>query len=956
MELNRQKTEVVLHPRAPPSVHEPFAAQGFDTSKTASFFKLLGAPCGTDTAQAAEFVKNKTAAQTRRLHLVRAIDEPQQALALLRYCGAQPLGNYYARAVGEIARESFEDLDRETADVFDAVVLQIPSGNRVAKTLLNLPARFGGVGLRSIAAVAPMAFAASSVSANALLKKLVPEVFLERLALDPFAAEALPQPSSVIARFPPVVEKTAAYFDQMVPTKRAQHELTKKFDEALSEEMMAEIGAMNVHARARINSARADFASAWLSPLPGAEAPFWLPSASFLALLRVRLGLVVNGRERDCVYCSRPGVVDVMGYHSTLCGNKYALHNSVRNFVATLFEDALWAPRLEPNAFPSAPGRRGDIIVSIPGAGNGRAERVVVDVSVVSPFAAARLSRAALAPGGAAELAAEEKLESYSDLPAEAGVRLVPLCVDSLGAWNEEGLKLLKKAARAYGRRFDMSASRAIPLCLASISTVLAGEIARNIVANTAPVDTPPGLPGWSRAPATAAPLENPAGGPTAIGLRARRAPETNDATRAELGRAIAPPPPSAIPAPNDPAAAIPPRARQTGGALQLVIAARAAGAQHARHATTTDSQDDTRHAPENHAEHPATAPGTPRDRFVWGGVADDEVFFPPEIFGPAGAQRNGTNPRAEGARQHQHQHQQPQQQQQQQNNQRAPEGAGGETTTEAAFQAGSSEELNALAAAIAVGEPRDDQAPEGAGEETANEATLQAGSSEELNAMAAAIAVGEPRADQDAESEGERTTTAAPAGTPLQAGSSEELNALAAAIAVGEPRVGERQNADSEQSGQTRSNATAHDGTRQNNDAAATRAAEAFFNNGPGGAGSSGFLSTLFVASSEELVNRAAELAIGSSQHGTATQEAEPRNRGGREGSNERQEEEEEEEGEEDDDADDAQEQHQRDEQGADGQTAPRQDGGLSSGSLGLSALFDLPPQTPQQPQPQQE
>lgn len=394
--------------------------------------------------------------------------------------------------------------------------------------------------MRSIATVAPMAFAASAVSARKLLDVLVPAASRATLAEDQFAAQALPQPDSTIAIFNTVVEATREYFGGNDVAERAQFKLTKLFDDSLA---AATLETCDASSKARISSASAPFASAWLAPLPGSDMPFWLPGSSFVALLRLRLGFQVAPVPDACVLCKRPNAADVWGHHSVTCGNKYAIHNTVRDAVANLFGDALMAPRLEPQVFPDAPGRRGDIAVTFSAAG--RRRRAVIDISVVSPFAVARQAAAARAPGGAAEDAAKEKITSYGELPERAGMELVPMCIDSLGAWNAAAVDLLKRAARDWGKRFDIKASRAIPLAFSALSTILAQAVARLLLANSGVATALPTTgPTWNTEIGTET-MENPSGGPTSLRNRfAERRPETN-AVQAELARPVPPPAPA---------------------------------------------------------------------------------------------------------------------------------------------------------------------------------------------------------------------------------------------------------------------------------------------------------------------------------------------------------------------------------------------------------------------------
>jgi len=167
LEVNFRKTAAVLHPAASAETRAMFSDLGAQHSSEE--FCLLGAPCGTSVAAAKVYVETRVARATRRCSLIGRIPDPQVAFALLRFCGAQPCANYFARAVGHIAADAFASLDAAAAAAFEEAVFHLPA--RALETA-RLPPRLGGLGLRSVAAVAPLAFAASSVSASALLREI----------------------------------------------------------------------------------------------------------------------------------------------------------------------------------------------------------------------------------------------------------------------------------------------------------------------------------------------------------------------------------------------------------------------------------------------------------------------------------------------------------------------------------------------------------------------------------------------------------------------------------------------------------------------------------------------------------------------------------------------------------------------------------------------------------------
>ncbi|RUP29739.1 MAG: hypothetical protein EKK45_10165, partial [Curvibacter sp.] len=187
-ELNLGKTEVVLHQSAPPTVAALFPDVGAHLSLQS--FSLLGAPCGLSLAAAGAAAGEFCARQARKVSLIGRVPDPAVAFALLRFCGAQPLGNFIARAVGPSAAPALEVLDAAAAAAFEEAVLVLPPP---CLEVAALPARLGGLGLRRVAPLALLAFVAARAAATPLADKLVAPGLVE----DAFAADL----SSAIARF-----------------------------------------------------------------------------------------------------------------------------------------------------------------------------------------------------------------------------------------------------------------------------------------------------------------------------------------------------------------------------------------------------------------------------------------------------------------------------------------------------------------------------------------------------------------------------------------------------------------------------------------------------------------------------------------------------------------------------------------------------------------------------------
>lgn len=110
-----------------------------------------------------------------------------------------------------------------------------------------------------------------------------------------------------------------------------------------------------------------------------------------------------------------------------------------------------------------------------------------MDITVVSPFAAAHAVAAAHSVGDAASRAEQLKVAFYGDVPAENDVLFTPFGMDVLGALGPAAIELLRPLARAWGWRKDIGPSRAVPLVAHRIIAAGMEQIASMLVANIDP-------------------------------------------------------------------------------------------------------------------------------------------------------------------------------------------------------------------------------------------------------------------------------------------------------------------------------------------------------------------------------------------------------------------------------------------------------------------------------------
>jgi hypothetical protein len=481
LHLNMNKTELIHHPDEHQDVLDLFSEVG--KRFTSSSFTLLGAPCGTDLGAANAAVASACETHISKLKLIGLLSHSQIAYAALRFCGAQPLANYHARAVGSIATDHFAALDSAALAAFASTAVHLDDETA---SLARLPARLGGLGFRSVRLIAPVAFICSVAGAAPVLKSLFSESAYLSLAPDPFQAKAASldpllrtPPFADIAKDLDALLVQVSSSDPPSQVRHLQRLLTQRIEDVQRSLLF---GRLSPIAQARLQSCSAPMASSWLAPLPGSDDPLWLPSSAFIALVRFRLGLPIAAANSHCVTCGE--TADNFGYHSVTCANgRYGLHNTVRDSIFAMAAAASWAPSLEPHIIPEKWGTRADILARI-GPTTHQTDVYAIDVAVIAAHTKAWLRSAIDRPAGAANRYENEKVRKYGSRRDHPGVTVIGCVVDMFGAWGEQATTLITKLAHAWGHRFDLHPSRAVPLVFGALSTRFQSGVAKLLLAN----------------------------------------------------------------------------------------------------------------------------------------------------------------------------------------------------------------------------------------------------------------------------------------------------------------------------------------------------------------------------------------------------------------------------------------------------------------------------------------
>jgi hypothetical protein len=396
----------------------------------------------------------------------------------LRYTTGFCIGNFYARGVGTQARHVFKDIDDAVLRSWENINFQLSS--TTLRQLATLPTSCGGFGLRQIAVHCGVAFIAAAISAAEHFPTILVEHVREQLSHTVDAWLTQPEDDVHIQQFPSVVDTTMRYLENGIPERNGQRKLSRELDRAMAEELKPQMAPA---LRARVTSAAAPHANAWMAPSPGADKPQWLNPSEWDVLIRRRLCLPVSDTEVQCGNCLR-SKCDVMGNHAVACmrgPSRWTIHNTIRDAVSRVCQDALLSPVVEPTCFET--NERPDVLIRFPGIG-GRRSLAVVDVAMTSTHTNIRAATAS--PGGAATVYEANKRRKYQARADEIRADLVPLIVDDCGAWGKSALPFWRRVAARYQIRYDISNAKAMSAVMGVISSAMMGAVARAILCSVA--------------------------------------------------------------------------------------------------------------------------------------------------------------------------------------------------------------------------------------------------------------------------------------------------------------------------------------------------------------------------------------------------------------------------------------------------------------------------------------
>jgi hypothetical protein len=231
-------------------------------------------------------------------------------------------------------------------------------------------------------------------------------------------------------------------------------------------------------------------AGGFLSAVPSKALGLAFEPAEFTAELQARLWMDVYPADRFCPCCD--AVLDAKGAHARSCmaaGDVVACHNGARNLVGRVASSAGYAPTLEkPELLPPRPNDpagsnlRRPADVYLPAWDHGAP--AALDLAIVSPQRQGIVAQAAVTAGAAACAYATHKrshLQTEAECAAQ-GVAFLPMVAESSGGWGADGLKVLRRLAKASAAKTGGDESVAVGQLLQRLCVTIRRAKARAVL------------------------------------------------------------------------------------------------------------------------------------------------------------------------------------------------------------------------------------------------------------------------------------------------------------------------------------------------------------------------------------------------------------------------------------------------------------------------------------------
>ena len=292
----------------------------------------------------------------------------------------------------------------------------------------SLPRRHGGLGVRSVEALALPCYVASLCAAAPLITAISPS------SADAVASTAL-QPA--IREFKRLIGSEDIPQGTEAGKQRSWDDLASK---TAREQLLK---AANQIDRARLLAAASPHTAAWLQAIPSPNLGLHLDADTVRVAVALRLGAPVC-ESHDCTQCSR--LVDRLGLHGLSCkksAGRFPRHSNLNDVVKRALSSAGIPAVLEPQGLDRGDGKRPDGLTIFPYK---QGKSLTWDVTCVDTYAESVLINSSLEPGSAAKTAENRKREKYTDIAKQH--IFIPVAVETSGVLGPAAATFLTEIGR----------------------------------------------------------------------------------------------------------------------------------------------------------------------------------------------------------------------------------------------------------------------------------------------------------------------------------------------------------------------------------------------------------------------------------------------------------------------------------------------------------------------------
>ncbi len=414
---------------------------------------ILGAPVGLNRAAIEKLLDDCIREHDTFFNLLLHDSiPPQEALILLRLSGV-PRMNYLTRCVDP-------DLTRKATKAFDDRVLTTaltklciptqPSNDTAARynranTLLTLPVRYGGFGLRSTYRTRHAAFWGGLAHAASTLARYAPLPPRSLSTIEKTLKTLQQQTEMAGAPFESLPTQAANALHRLANPQRddptnIQRDLTQRIEDKLYRQFSD--AATTPAEKARLLSISGPWASAWVSCIPTDPSLLLRPEQYQLAA-RLRLGLPLTSNMPDRCVCGEQfrddetHALSCIYFKPLVTERHHKVAQIAVKYLHRIHTRAVWQPTyLSRVLFP-------DVDYDL------KEERWLGDVTIPHPIARSNVQVACRAQGQLVADAEAEKISKYRQLSAQYAAGFTPLVVDTFGCFGSKARQFVLDVARA---------------------------------------------------------------------------------------------------------------------------------------------------------------------------------------------------------------------------------------------------------------------------------------------------------------------------------------------------------------------------------------------------------------------------------------------------------------------------------------------------------------------------